>query len=581
MLKKFFAFIASVSMLLLLEVSAFAYDTINVNVDIGSSQISVSGSMGTEAAGRELIMTVVQEDKTISDITVEPDTDGFTDLISGFYQTSSDADGNYSFDTFVNGSKSGRYKITVTADNGISQESINFLPSDGWAEGLKNEISLSDAKAVCDMFEREKDNLIEISDIFEYYSLESQEKEEICEFIKQTSSYGSLEEIFDKMETAVIEKYILTTKSAEGLKKYIITQNSGFSEKYISAIEKILNIENKKENSAIKYFLGCDSASQTDILENAVRIEKLSINDFYDALYLSVITYRMKNVDNWSEIFSIIKESQDVLTDLNFVKYQQCPSRSTIDKQLPKMTFNSLGELCKYINDKVNSAGNTTTGGGNTGGCSSSFGKGTNGISSATTVIGSQNTADKTESSEQFVFNDMDSCSWAKPAVKYLYDKKIVSGDGSGKFNPYANVTREEFVKMLVLAMNIDINTECDFEDISVNDWAYRYIAGAVKAGIVNGINDNTFGKGMYISREDMAVMTARAVFENESVEEETDFVDFSRIADYARESVKIMNKYGIINGFDDSTFRPKDSCNRAQAAMVIYNIMQAGGFNG
>jgi hypothetical protein len=134
---------------------------------------------------------------------------------------------------------------------------------------------------------------------------------------------------------------------------------------------------------------------------------------------------------------------------------------------------------------------------------------------------------------------------------------------------------------MLVLAMNIDINTECDFEDISVNDWAYRYIAGAVKAGIVNGINDNTFGKGMYISREDMAVMTARAVFENESVEEETDFVDFSRIADYARESVKIMNKYGIINGFDDSTFRPKDSCNRAQAAMVIYNIMQAGGFNG
>lgn len=132
MFKKFFAFIASVSMLLLLEVSAFAYDTINVNVDIGSSQISVSGSMGTEAAGRELIMTVVQEDKTISDITVEPDTDGFTDLISGFYQTSSDADGNYSFDTFVNGSKSGRYKITVTADNGISQESINFLPSDGW-----------------------------------------------------------------------------------------------------------------------------------------------------------------------------------------------------------------------------------------------------------------------------------------------------------------------------------------------------------------------------------------------------------------------------------------------------------------
>ena len=270
-----------------------------------------------------------------------------------------------------------------------------------------------------------------------------------------------------------------------------------------------------------------------------------------------------------------------MLTDLNFVKYQQCPSRSTIDKQLPKMTFNSLDELCKYINDKVNSAGSTTTGGGSTGGGSSSFGKGTGGMSVVTTAIGMQNTSDKTAPSEQFVFNDMDNCSWAKTAVKYLYDKKIVSGDGSGKFNPYANVTREEFVKMLVLAMNIDINAECSFEDISVNDWTYRYIAGAVKAGVVNGMTHNTFGKGMYISREDMAVMTSRAVFENERAEEETDFVDFSQIADYARESVKIMSKYGIINGFDDSTFRPKDSCNRAQAAMVIYNIMQAGGFNG
>ena len=584
MLKKIFAFTLSVSMLLCLGLSAFAADAITVNVDIGNSKINVSGSMGVSASSRELIMTVVQEDVSVVNINVESDVDGFTDLITGFYQTSSDSDGNYIFDTFVNGGETGRYKITVTADNGISQEITKFLPSDGWSTDLEEEISLADSLTVCNIFEREKDNLTEISDIFEYYSLDPTSKKEICEIIKQTPSCDSLEEIFDKVETEAIEKYIITTESATGLEKYLNTQNSGFSDSYIQKIEKILDSENKKDYSSVKYFYNADSDAQTKILESTAKLERTSINDFYDALSLSVITYRMQNIDNWSEVFSIIQGSQDVLKDLNFSKYQSCSSRTAIDKELPKMTFNSLSELCKYINDKANSPSNNIGGVGSVGGGgggSASFGKGTGGASAESMVVGIQNNiGNETTASDSFVFNDMDNCSWAKTAVKYLYDKRIVSGDGSGGFNPYANVTREEFVKMLVLAMNIDINSECDFDDVDVSDWSYGYVAAAVNAGIVNGINDSLFGKGMNISREDMAVMAARAAFKTESAENETDFADFEKVADYAHESVKVMSNRGIINGFDDSTFRPKESCNRAQAAMVIYNIMQAGGFN-
>ena len=63
------------------------------------------------------------------------------------------------------------------------------------------------------------------------------------------------------METAVIEKYILTTKSAEGLKKYIITQNSGFSEKYISVQDLTPKTFTKQDGASLLANLLFEEAS--------------------------------------------------------------------------------------------------------------------------------------------------------------------------------------------------------------------------------------------------------------------------------------------------------------------------------
>ena len=44
---------------------------------------------------------------------------------------------------------------------------------------------------------------------------------------------------------------------------------------------------------------------------------------------------------------------------------------------------------------------------------------------------------------------------WAHEAIEYLAENDVINGDGNGNFLPDNNITREEFVKMIVLAFNI------------------------------------------------------------------------------------------------------------------------------
>ena len=52
------------------------------------------------------------------------------------------------------------------------------------------------------------------------------------------------------------------------------------------------------------------------------------------------------------------------------------------------------------------------------------------------------------------------------------------------------------------------------------------------------------------------------------------DFADIDACADYSKDAIKAMKSSGLINGNGDNTFCPKDSLTRAQAAVMIYNII-------
>ena len=117
-------------------------------------------------------------------------------------------------------------------------------------------------------------------------------------------------------------------------------------------------------------------------------------------------------------------------------------------------------------------------------------------------------------------------------------------------------------------------------EDAAKNAWYYEYVAAAVNAGIVHGYSDKIFGAGVNIKREDMAAMIS-SIIGDTVAGREINFVDAGEVSEYAKAGVSKASALGVITGFEDGTFKPKAYCTRAQAAVVIYNLIKVGGYNG
>lgn len=173
-------------------------------------------------------------------------------------------------------------------------------------------------------------------------------------------------------------------------------------------------------------------------------------------------------------------------------------------------------------------------------------------------------------------FSDIANVEWAKESIEALAEMGVLSGKGDGKFAPDDSVTREEFVKIIVAAFELeDTDAECDFVDVSKDSWSYSFIASANKLGIVSG-DGASFNPKSGISRQDMAVIIHR-VFEYLGAEIKGDaiaFDDNSEISDYAKSAVEALTAAGIINGMGDGTFAPAGKVTRAQAAKVVYGLL-------
>ena len=72
-----------------------------------------------------------------------------------------------------------------------------------------------------------------------------------------------------------------------------------------------------------------------------------------------------------------------------------------------------------------------------------------------------------------------------------------------------------------------------------------------------------------------MAANAAKAAGVELKSVKDVSFTDFEDVPEYARESVRLMAAAGIINGYDDGSFKPLDNATRAEAAQIIYTIIK------
>lgn len=246
----------------------------------------------------------------------------------------------------------------------------------------------------------------------------------------------------------------------------------------------------------------------------------------------------------------------------------------------------AVNETSGSADNPSGNSGNNSGSSGGGGGAGGGIGGGTGGGSGSGVIGGgfaAGKTPDNTQNPQSGSFGDCKESHWAYEYVEELKKDGIISGYSNGNFYPEKTVTREEFVKMIVLASGIySEGAECDFADIKKDEWCYRYIASAGEKGIINGDESGNFGAGRNISREDVAVIAQRIIKafgslgeiaeegEDEANKISEEFSDGGEIYDYALESVGYLKNLGILNGFEDGSFKPKESLKRAEAAKII-----------
>lgn len=176
-------------------------------------------------------------------------------------------------------------------------------------------------------------------------------------------------------------------------------------------------------------------------------------------------------------------------------------------------------------------------------------------------------------------FTDVPEGAWYHDYVYDLVYRGVVNGMTATTYEPEGKLTRAQFVKLLAcsLAEAETLKTyegQHPFTD-SEGHWAETYIAWAKDKGIVEGVSATEFDPEAPITREQMATIFGRYALKQGIELPKSDnaagsFPDADKISEYAREFVELMRIAGILNGYEDGTFRPQGNATRAEAAKLF-----------
>ena len=293
------------------------------------------------------------------------------------------------------------------------------------------------------------------------------------------------------------------------------------------------------------------------------------------------ILFAVSKTRNWGEIHSIFT-AEDNFPGVDFTKYNDIRDTSDIDDAFVSGVYASYAELIEEIEKEIKdykpaTSGKGSSGGG--GGGSSSGGKSDSMKTSTVVTFEQEPTVSKQDKKS---FADLSSVEWARESVEKLAGNGVISGKSADMYYPNDKIKREEFVKIIVSAFNIPMtDDENIFSDAKKEDWFSKYINAAYRNGIVSGVSDECFGVGENITRQDMVTILARAA-EKAGYKIETDsikrFADESEMGSYAVPYINKLAAMGVVSGMGDDEFKPKKEATRAEAAVLVHNMLKVIG---
>jgi pectate disaccharide-lyase len=175
-------------------------------------------------------------------------------------------------------------------------------------------------------------------------------------------------------------------------------------------------------------------------------------------------------------------------------------------------------------------------------------------------------------------FDDISSYGWAKASIEVMASKGIINGMSDTAFVPGARITRADFTLLLVKSLGLSAKVDSNFSDVKTTDYYYEAVGTAKALGLAQGQGDNKFNPTQEISRQDMMVITARAMkaakkLASSASADLSAFADQSDVADYAVSDISAMVKAGLIEGDNNGRINPLGNTTRAEAAVLMYRM--------
>lgn len=167
-------------------------------------------------------------------------------------------------------------------------------------------------------------------------------------------------------------------------------------------------------------------------------------------------------------------------------------------------------------------------------------------------------------------------------AIEALAARGIINGMTDTSFAPDETMTRAQFATIVVRGLGLPEQTTQVFDDVKAGDWFAPYVGSAYAYGIVKGKSATRFDPNGTITRQEAAVMVARAAklcgldteLDAAAVRDTlAQFTDYVTAGDWARQELAFCYRQGIL---DDSalTIQPLVPILRCEIAQMLYNLL-------
>lgn len=167
-------------------------------------------------------------------------------------------------------------------------------------------------------------------------------------------------------------------------------------------------------------------------------------------------------------------------------------------------------------------------------------------------------------------------------AIEALASREIIDGKSAGRFEPDSSMTRAEFAKIIVAALGLTPKTSSPFTDVTPNDWFAPFVGTAYRYGIVTGTTATTYTPNGTITRQEAAVMVARAAklcgmdtnLQDGAVRDMlAQFGDYTKSAAWARTALAFCYQETILNQAD-LLIAPTAPITRGEIAQMLFHLL-------